>query len=42
MSATDTGIVYSDVYLEHDPGPDNLEKPERLKAIVAALKMQRV
>jgi len=33
-----TAIVYSDKYLEHDLGPGHPERPERLRAIVEALK----
>jgi acetoin utilization deacetylase AcuC-like enzyme len=33
-----TALVYSDRYLEHDPGRGYPERPERLKAIVEALK----
>ncbi|KXB06353.1 hypothetical protein AKJ53_00605 [candidate division MSBL1 archaeon SCGC-AAA382F02] len=35
-----TGIVYSDKYLEHDLGPDHPEKPERLKSIIESLKRE--
>jgi acetoin utilization deacetylase AcuC-like enzyme len=37
MSARLTGLVYSDAYLAHDPGPDNPETAERLRAILRAL-----
>ena len=37
MSARPTGLVYSDAYLAHDPGPDNPETAERLRAILRAL-----
>lgn len=33
-----TGLVYSEKYLEHDIGPGHPECPDRLKAIVEALK----
>jgi len=33
-----TAIVYSDKYLEHDLGPGHPERPERLRAIVEALR----
>ncbi len=33
-----TGLVYSDKYLEHKPGRGYPERPERLKAVVDALK----
>ncbi|MEA1904485.1 MAG: histone deacetylase [Candidatus Hadarchaeota archaeon] len=33
-----TGLVYSERYLEHNLGPGHPERPERLKAIVEALK----
>jgi len=29
-----TAIIYSPIYLEHDPGPDHPESPSRLKAIM--------
>jgi acetoin utilization deacetylase AcuC-like enzyme/formylglycine-generating enzyme required for sulfatase activity len=32
------GLVYGDVYLEHDTGPSHPERPARLEAIVARLK----
>ena len=35
-----TGLVYDDVYLKHDTGPDHPERPERLTAIVAELKRE--
>lgn len=37
MSARPTGLVYSDAYLAHDPGPDNPETAERLRAVMGAL-----
>lgn len=37
MSARPTGLVYSDAYLAHDPGPGNPETAERLRAIMGAL-----
>lgn len=33
-----TGIVYSDVFLKHDPGPENPETAERLRAVVRGLR----
>lgn len=36
MSRPETGFVYSDVYLSHETGADNHERPERLKAIIDA------
>jgi len=42
MSKGQTGLIYSDVYLTHDPGPENPESPERLKAIVRALDEARL
>ncbi len=33
-----TGLIYSEKYLEHDIGPSHPERPERLKAIIEALK----
>ncbi len=33
-----TGIIYSEKYLEHDVGPSHPEKPMRLKAIMDSLK----
>ncbi len=42
MSKGQTGLVYSDVYLTHVPGPAHPESPERLKAIVRALDESRL
>jgi acetoin utilization deacetylase AcuC-like enzyme len=42
MSTKHTGLVYSDVYLQHDPGPQNPESPERLRAIIRALEGARL
>ena len=42
MSTGQTGLVYSDIYLTHDPGPQNPESPERLRAIVRALEGARL
>jgi len=33
-----TGLIYSRRYLGHDPGPGHPERPERLRAIVEALR----
>jgi acetoin utilization deacetylase AcuC-like enzyme len=40
MNTLQTALVYSDVYLKHDPGERHPESPKRLKAIVAALKRE--
>jgi acetoin utilization deacetylase AcuC-like enzyme len=37
MSKGQTGFVYGDRYLSHDPGPEHPERPERLTAIIKAL-----
>ena len=37
-----TALVYSEKYLEHKPGGEHPERPERLKAIVDALKRARL
>ncbi|MCX6354025.1 MAG: histone deacetylase [Candidatus Aureabacteria bacterium] len=42
MSDLHTGIVYSDTYLDHDPGPGNPETPARLKAVVETLKRTKI
>jgi acetoin utilization deacetylase AcuC-like enzyme len=42
MSTGHTGLVYSDVYLTHDPGPENPESPERLRSIIRALDEARL
>lgn len=34
----ETGIIYSERYLEHDLGPKHPEKPERLRSIIKSLK----
>jgi acetoin utilization deacetylase AcuC-like enzyme len=38
MQSPQTGLVYSDVFLRHDTGPDHPERPERLTAIVERLR----
>ena len=42
MSTGQTGLVYSDVYLTHDPGPGNPESPGRLRAIIRVLDEARL
>ncbi|MFB0500174.1 MAG: histone deacetylase family protein [Candidatus Hadarchaeaceae archaeon] len=37
-----TALVYSEKYLEHNPGEGHPERPERLKAIVNALKRAKL
>ena len=39
---TKTGLVYDDIYLEHDTGPGFPERPERLNAIIAQLKKTKL
>lgn len=37
MNSSRTGLVYSDIYLSHDPGRSHPEGPDRLRAVVGAL-----
>lgn len=37
-----TGLVYSEIYLEHDTGKNHPETPERLKAIIKHLKEKEI
>lgn len=37
-SSPKTGLIYSEIYLEHDTGKNHPESPERLKAIINHLK----
>ena len=38
MQSPQTGLVYGDIFLRHDTGPDHPERPARLTAIVARLR----
>ena len=37
MSLAETGLVYGEIYLEHDTGPYHPERPQRLSAIIETL-----
>ena len=37
MRLAETGLVYGEVYLQHDTGPQHPERPQRLTAIIEAL-----
>jgi acetoin utilization deacetylase AcuC-like enzyme len=37
MRLAETGLVYGEIYLEHDTGPHHPERPQRLTAIIEAL-----
>ncbi len=42
MNNTTTGLVYDDIYLQHDTGPHHPETEQRLTAIIKRLKTERV
>ncbi|UCG11935.1 MAG: histone deacetylase [Deltaproteobacteria bacterium] len=37
MRLAETGLVYGDIYLKHDTGPQHPERPQRLSAIIETL-----
>ena len=39
---TQTGIVYTSKYLNHNPGPNHPESPKRLKVMIEALKASNI
>jgi acetoin utilization deacetylase AcuC-like enzyme len=37
MNLAETGLVYGEIYLKHDTGPNHPERPQRLSAIIETL-----